>query len=177
MRTFVAIEINNEDLLNSVKSVQNELKLNAKPVDLQNIHFTMMFLGEITEQISKKVQDALQSVKFSPFNVEFVGIGAFPKPRFPRVVWIGTRKGADKLSELAVKIEKALLPLGFKNDKKFKAHVTIFRIKNKIGDISDKLAGFNSTIGIQHVSEIKFKKSVLTSNGPIYSDLQVIKAE
>jgi len=60
MRTFVAIEINNEDLLNSVKSVQNELELNAKPVDLQNIHFTMMFLGEITEQISKKVQDALQ---------------------------------------------------------------------------------------------------------------------
>jgi len=27
------------------------------------------------------------------------------------------------------------------------------------------------------MSEIKFKKSVLTSDGPIYSDLQVVKAK
>ena len=70
MRTFVAIEINNKDLLNSIKSIQNELKLklNAKPVDLQNIHFTMMFLGEITEQTSKKVQDAVPEQNYAYNN-------------------------------------------------------------------------------------------------------------
>ena len=44
--------------------------------------------------------------------------------------------------------------------------------------ISDKLARINSSsLGIQKILEIKFKKSELTPNGPIYSDLQVVKAK
>jgi 2'-5' RNA ligase len=40
------------------------------------------------------------------------------------------------------------------------------------------LAKFSSEkFGIQRVSEIKFKQSVLTPEGPNYSDLQVIKAK
>ena len=48
MRTFVAAEINNEEVLNEIKKVQSELKINAKPVSLKNIHFTLLFLGEIS---------------------------------------------------------------------------------------------------------------------------------
>jgi len=94
------------------------------------------------------------------------------------VIWIGTdRTGGEKLSDLAKKIEDALAPLGFKNDKPFKPHITIFRIKNKVGDITKDLSRFeNVEFGSQKISEIKFKKSVLTSDGPIYSDLQVITA-
>ncbi|MFB3114287.1 MAG: 2'-5' RNA ligase family protein, partial [Nitrosopumilaceae archaeon] len=63
-------------------------------------------------------------------------------------------------------------------DKPFQPHVTIFRIKNKIGNISDKLKRYSTTkFGIQKISEIKFKQSVLTPDGPNYSDLQVIKAK
>jgi len=65
-----------------------------------------------------------------------------------------------------------------KNDKPFKPHATIFRDKNKIGNISNELKEYESyTFGIQKIFEIKFKKSVLTSDGPIYSDLQVVKAK
>jgi len=68
--------------------------------------------------------------------------------------------------------------LGFRNDKPFKPHATIFRVKNKIGNISNELKEYElHTFGIQKVYEIKFKKSVLTSDGPIYSDLQVVKAK
>jgi 2'-5' RNA ligase len=79
---------------------------------------------------------------------------------------------------LAKNVEEKLSPLGFRSDKPFKPHVTIFRIKNRIGDISDELARINSSsLGIQKILEIKLKKSELTPNGPIYSDLQVVKAK
>ena len=178
MRAFVAIELTNSDLLESIKKIQSNMKIDARPVRLENIHFTMLFLGEITKDQVQKVHDVLKTIKFTPFEVNFTGIGAFPKPRFPRVVWIGTDSNSEEnLSDLAKKVEDALSPLGFKSDKPFKPHITIFRIKNKIGDISKDLAKFKDmTFGTQRISEIKFKKSDLTPEGPIYSDLQVIRA-
>ena len=178
MRTFVAAEINNTEVLNSIQKVQSGLDLRAKPVALNNMHFTMLFLGEISEKISFKVQDALNSIQFEEFDVKFQGIGAFPNTRSPRVVWIGTdEQGGRQLCELASTVEDTLSPLGFHSDKPFRSHVTIFRIKNKIGNISDKLESLSSTeFGVQKISEIKLKKSVLTSTGPNYTDLQVIKA-
>ncbi len=179
MRTFVAVEINNDEVLESIKKIQLDLDLRAKPVALENIHFTLLFLGEISEQISFKVQEALSSIKFVEFDVEFQGIGAFPKVSRPRVVWVGTdEKGGEQLCNLASQVESVLSPLGFQSDKPFRSHVTIFRIKNKVRNISDKLAKFSSEkFGIQRISEIKFKQSVLTPEGPNYSDLQVIKAK
>ena len=178
MRTFVAAEINNTGVLNSIQKVQSDLDLRAKPVALNNMHFTMLFLGEISEKISFKVQDALNSIQFEEFDVKFQGVGAFPNTRSPRIVWIGTdEQGGRQLCELASTVEDTLSPLGFHSDKPFRSHVTIFRIKNKIGNISDKLEGLSSTeFGVQKISEIKLKKSVLTSTGPNYTDLQVIKA-
>jgi len=179
MRTFVAIEINNQDILDSIKDVQSKLKIKAKPLPIKNIHFTMQFLGEVSDEKSQKIQDELKSIEFEPFEVCIKGIGVFPKPSFPRVIWIGTdEKGGKIMSELASTISKKLSNLGFRNDKPFKPHATIFRVKNKIGNISNELKEYElHTFGIQKVYEIKFKKSVLTSDGPIYSDLQVVKAK
>ncbi len=179
MRTFVAAEISSEEVLSSIKKFQSEFEIRAKPVSLNNIHFTLLFLGEISEQVSAKVKDALNSIQFEEFYVRFQGIGAFPKASSPRVIWVGTDEiGAEHLKKLAFQVENTLSPSGFHNDKPFQPHVTIFRIKNKIGNISDKLKRYSTTkFGIQKISEIKFKQSVLTPDGPNYSDLQVIKAK
>jgi len=179
MRTFVAAEINNKELLDSIKKTQSELDLRAKPINLENMHFTLLFLGEISEQISHKVQDSLSKIEFSEFDVSFREIGAFPKARAPRIVWMGTdEEGGKQLCDLAIQVQNALFPLGFHSDKPFRAHITIFRIKNQIGNISDKLERYSSkSFGVQKISEIKLKRSILTPEGPIYSDLQVIKAK
>jgi len=179
MRAFVAVEINKNEVLDSIKKIQLDLDIRAKPVALDNIHFTLLFLGEISEQVLFKVQNTLNSIEFSEFNVIFQTVGAFPKARSPRVVWVGTdEEGGKQLCNLALKVENSLSSLGFRSDKPFRPHVTVFRIKNKIGNISDKLERFNSTsFGTQKVSEIKLKRSILTPEGPNYSDLQVIKAK
>ena len=179
MRVFVAVEITNKDVLDSISDIQSQLKIKAKPVSIENIHFTMQFIGEVSDEMSEKIQDELETIEFESFEVCIEGIGAFPKPSFPRVIWVGTdEEGGKNMSKLALEISEKLSNLGFKNDKPFKPHATIFRVKNKIGNITNELKEYHShTFGIQKVSEIKFKKSVLTSNGPIYSDLQVVKAK
>jgi 2'-5' RNA ligase len=178
MRTFVAVEITNATVLDSIKKIQAEIKIIAKPVEIHNMHFTLMFLGEITEEMANKIQTRLDTIQFSAFDVGFVGVGAFPKPKFPRVVWIGLDNGVQKLVQLAKIIEEKLAPLGFKSDKPFKPHATIFRIKNQTDDITDQLSRYtNVKFGSQKVSSIKFKQSILTPNGPLYSDIGVINAK
>ena len=178
MRTFVAVEVSSESVLNSIAKLQSDLKINAKPVSKENMHFTLLFLGEISEDQAQKVMEVLSTVSFSPIQVSFVGVGAFPNPKSPRVVWIGVDDNAAKiLINLAKQVEEKLVPLGFRSDKPFKPHLTIFRIKNQIHEISQELDKFKTTsLGQQTVSELKFKKSILTPSGPIYSDLQVVKA-
>lgn len=178
MRAFVAIEIYSNEIINLISKFQSEININAKPVEPHNLHFTLQFLGDISQDIAEKVMISLNSVKFSSFMVNFKGVGVFPKVKFPRVVWIGTdENGGNSLIELAKKVENALIPLGFSVDKPFKPHITVFRIKNKIGDISKELDKFKSIdFGTQAITGFKLKQSVLSSKGPVYSDLMEIKA-
>jgi len=178
VRTFIAIEVNDQDVLNSIYKIQTELNIKAKPVELHNMHFTVQFLGEVSEEMIGKISDALNSIEFSSFSISFASIGVFPKPNSPRVIWIGTDDGINELEKLAEIIRSKMSHLGFSPDKKFKPHVTIFRVKNKIEDLSSKLEKFSScSFGKQLVSEIKLKKSELTSTGPIYTDLLVVKGK
>jgi len=179
MRTFIAIEISNTEVINSIKKFQKKIKIDAKPVESNNFHFTLQFLGEITEEVSEKIIKALNSIELTSFSVNLKGIGVFPKSEFPRVVWIGTDEyGGNMLIELSRRVEKVLKPLGFSSDKPFKPHITIFRIKKKICNITNELENHKTIdFGIQEIANIKLKKSELTSKGPIYSDLAEIKAK
>jgi len=178
MRTFVAIEVSSKDVLNSIHKIRAGLNFKAKPVELHNMHFTVQFLGEVSEEMIRKISDTLSGIEFSAFSISFASIGVFPNTNSPRVIWIGTNDGVNELEKLAETIRTKLSHLGFSPDKKFKPHDTIFRIKNKIEGMSSKLEKFSSCyFGKQIVSEIKLKKSELTPNGPIYTDLLVVKGK
>jgi len=175
---FVAIEVSSKDVLNSIHKIRTELNIKAKPVELHNMHFTVQFLGEVSEEMIRKISDTLSDIEFSAFSISFASIGVFPNPNSPRVIWIGTNDGGNELEKLAEIIRTKLSHLGFSPDKKFKPHVTIFRIKNKIEGISSKLEKFSScSFGKQLVSEINLKNSELTYQGPFYTVLLVVKGK
>jgi 2'-5' RNA ligase len=179
VRVFVAIEITSDKIINSISKFQSEISIDAKSIELHNLHFTLQFLGEIPQDTVEKIIIALNSVKFSKFVIEFKGVGVFPKLKFPRIVWVGIDKNGKKLLiDLAKKVENVLLPLGFAVDKPFKPHITVFRIKNKIGGIEKELNKFKLIdFGKQEITGFKLKQRVLSSKGPIYSDLMEVKAE
>ncbi|NIP62327.1 MAG: RNA 2',3'-cyclic phosphodiesterase [Nitrosopumilaceae archaeon] len=179
MRVFVAVEVNDSEVITSIRKLQKELNVQAKPIETQNLHFTLQFLGEVNEDRIQEIKSILDSISFSPFVVRFLGIGAFPRSKDPRVIWVGTdEEGGKNLVKLAKKVESTLEPLGFKTDKPFKPHITIFRVKKRHININDQLNKFQTCeFGSQEISKMKLKESTLTSQGPIYSDLLTIRGK
>ena len=173
MRAFVAVEIDNVDIIQKIKSVQETATFEAKPVRIDQIHFTLQFLGEISQEKAEKVKSVLLTIDFQRFSLAIGGFGAFPNTKNPRIVWLGVDKfGGEKLSNVAKNVNSVLSPIGFNVDKQFRPHLTIFRIKTKIGDIANELLKFKDVeFGKQMVSKIILKKSELSKNGPEYTNL------
>jgi 2'-5' RNA ligase len=120
----------------------------------------------------ESIKSKLSDIKFEPMQVTYTGIGVFPNSKFVRVIWIGVDDdSASKLINLAKEVESRLNTLGFKSDKPFKPHITLFRVKDKIRNF-DAVTNFKDRkFGTDTLSIVKVKKSDLTPSGPIYSDL------
>ena len=173
MRTFVAVEITDVKILEKIQKFQQEFQINAKPIKINQIHFTLQFLGEISEEKCEEVKQQLKKIIFSQFNLSLKGVGVFPNLKNPRVIWIGTdERGAEKLIAITKEIGMKLTSLGFQKDEKFKPHLTVFRIKHKIEDISLRIKEYKTVeFGTQVITKIKLKRSILCPKGPEYSDL------
>ena len=179
MRVFIAVEISNEKILEKIQTFQKNVKINAKPTRVDQIHFTLQFLGEIDDEKCQQVQDVLNEISFSQFDISLKNVGGFPNLKNPRVIWVGLEKdGARKLIDLANEIGTKLTKLGFEKDKKFKPHLTVFRVKKRIESVSSIMKDFETMeFGTETVSKIKLKKSVLSPKGPEYSDLLEVNAK
>ncbi len=181
-RSFIAIE-SSEKAQKSLKIIQSELEgtgADLKTVKPENIHSTLRFLGNISEDKLEDVKKALEDTKkLGPFKIEIQGLGIFPSPSFIRVIWAGVSEGSEKMKQLREKINQSLKKINFPSeDKDFIPHFTIARVKS--GKAKDKLGSIveresETSFGKARVEEIKLKKSELTPEGPIYSDLKTVK--
>jgi len=179
MRVFVAIEISKEEILKKIQTFQKNVGIDAKPTKIDQIHFTLEFLGEIDQVKYDQVKDVMEKISFSSFDISLKGVGVFPNLKNPRVIWIGIDKnGAEKLIFIANEVGIKLTTLGFEKEKKFKPHLTVFRVKKKINDISTIMKEYETVeFGVQTISKIKVKRSVLSPKGPEYSDLLEVNAK
>ncbi len=179
MRTFVAVEVASKDAIKNMLDFQQTLLnagLKAKPISSNQLHFTLMFLGEVNEVMLDSIKNKLNDMKFDSVNVTYTGVGAFPSFKSPRIIWIGVDDAsAPKLIQLAKDVETRLNSLGFKSDKPFTPHITLFRVKDRINDARNIMEHKERTFGNDLLSEVKVKKSDLTPSGPVYSDLLVVK--
>ena len=175
MRAFVAVDATNDDVAKLQKEMV--LGLNAKdikPVNPDNFHFTLIFLGGIGEQRVASVVEKLAEVRFEPFLITYTGVGAFPKSNNARAVWVGIDEaGAVKLADLAKRVMAKMEEVGFRPDKPFSPHLTIFRAKNRHVKVDiAKYAG--RTFGSTSVDRVHLKKSDLSPAGPTYSNVYTV---
>ena len=178
VRAFLSIDIENQTLLPRISETQSKLdpeSAKMKLVEIENIHFTLRFLGDTSLSKIAEIESHLRRIKMDSFEIEVSGIGAFPTKRKPRVIWIGVTQNADRVSNLKREIDTHLEELGYQPErKKFTPHATIARIRHvkDVGRIVDNLEGLaNESIGFMTVSNFSMKKSTLTPSGPIYETL------
>jgi 2'-5' RNA ligase len=110
------------------------------------------------------------------FHLALGGLGAFPSPARPRVLWAGIGEGAGAAGALAARIEAALEPLGFPaEDRSFSAHVTLGRLRAPRADrgLADALAAA-SPAGRQPVTHVSLMRSELSPRGARYTELAAL---
>lgn len=132
MRLFLAVELEPE-IREKMVRIQGRLAEDAlKPVEPENIHVTLKFLGEVEEGKVSALVRALKGVRMAPFEIAVQKIGVFPNINHINVVWVG----ADgPLGELAKKVSVALAGLGFPEDERgFSPHITIARERETPND-------------------------------------------
>lgn len=178
VRCFVAVEVDEPGILDALGRMQSGLVgsgADLKPVERENIHLTMKFLGDVDEWILGEVERVVASLRFEPFRMTLAETGAFPNLRRPRVIWAGVTEGVDELAAIFWELEKGFVGLGFKREgRRFSPHVTIARVRsgrNREALVDEVLRHGDTGYGSFEVKSVKLKRSVLTPRGPVYSTL------
>ncbi len=187
IRAFVAVELN-DDARAFLRHLQPELERLAPPDTVrwtrpESVHLTLQFLGDVApgqvEAIAVALQGASQDTR--AFEMELAGLGVFPNPKRPRIVWLGIQEPSGGLAGLQRRVGEALAPLGFEREKRsFRPHLTIGRASKratghdlaKVGQAMTK-EDFPWQVRIP-VDHIVLMKSDLQAGGPVYSPLSII---
>ena len=176
MRVFAAVDVDDPGILRAVARVQEALRAPARPVRPELLHFTLRFLGEIPQEAASGAAEALSKVRFSRFRVQVRGMGAFPGPARPRVIWAGVRDG-EKLRELASSVGSALDGFAAAPAGRFRPHLTVFRVKSGARGLGKELEAFaDREFGSMEVSSVKLKSSAPGPSGSAYSDIGEARA-
>ena len=182
IRAFIAVDVSVKD---AIKSLQQELlddagwtPQQAKPVEIENFHITLFFLGNIPSEVVEKVKTKIAEVEFDPIDITFTGIGAFPYPTSPRIIWVGVGQGAQELVCLAEDVVQKLSEIGFKPDRPFSPHLTVLRIKaNRLKMPVEILTKFmNKCIASDIINELHLKRSDPVPSGVLYTDIFTVYA-
>lgn len=100
----------------------------------ENLHLTVWFLGELTDERTAGVINALApALAETPFRIHLSGLGTFPPTGPPRVIWMGVVEGLEALSRLHDEVAVRLRHWGFqKESRPYSAHLTLARVKDPL---------------------------------------------
>ncbi|MCI0681991.1 MAG: RNA 2',3'-cyclic phosphodiesterase [Gemmataceae bacterium] len=184
LRTFIAIELAkaNRDRLVALQNTLAKSVAGVKWVEPENLHLTLLFLGEVDERELPALCGTVETVTQSlpAFSLTVAGAGCFPNPRRPHVFWAGITDGAGEVCALHDALEPPLLELGCyrREDRKYTPHVTLGRLKSNqapagLAVAMAKLETWQA--GAALVREVHVMSSQLTPQGPTYTVLSRAK--
>lgn len=182
IRAFIAVEISPTTIANILSAITDlKPKLPAvRWIAPANFHLTLKFLGDIDARQVAAIGDALE-LAITPFprcTINAKGLGVFPGPRQPKVLWVGVI--GDELTRLATRVDAALVPLGFAGEPRgFTPHLTVGRwrqAERSRGNLKQELDNWRECdFGATKVDRVILFQSVLQPTGAVYSQLKVIK--
>ena len=201
-RIFVAVGEDLAGVQEKYEQIKNDFAdFEIKWVDPKNIHATLTFLGEISDEQVEQVKEAVreEAQNFSPSELEVAGLGIFPeRPENAHVLWVGFDHDdrGKRIAAIAFALQQNLILKGFEqhdhlipSEKKsttgqwedFEAHVTLGRFKSKIQDpvklqkMLDKYK--DEHFGKMKLDAILIMQSELKPEGPEYTVVERVLLE
>lgn len=126
-RLFAALE-----LPETVRDHLSELEMplpGAKWVDVDDLHITLRFAGDITGLTAREFEQGLAEIELDAFELRLEGLGTFGG-NSPHTVWAGVLP-SPALDALARGCDRAARNAGLPSSKRpYKAHVTLARLRD-----------------------------------------------
>ena len=180
LRVFVAVPVGNA-LLQGILALQHRIATslggtNVRWTKPEQLHLTLRFLGNVTEHQVGDLSAALGRACSGQvaFDIVVEGLGCFPSPQQPRIVWVGITEGAVALSQLAERVRTETATFGDSTETKpLVPHLTIGRSKavgapsRRLGELIEKASP--GRIGTVKVSEVLLMRSELAHEGSCYT--------
>ena len=138
-RLFVAAPLSDANRAALIQPISELASLSSavNPSRIDAIHLTLNFLNSVEtnriEKIGRSLEEAL--ALFADFEVDVVGVGAFPSPARPRVLWAGiSGPGRARLIELQAATAAALRTAGMDIEpRSYAPHLTLARLRAAAG--------------------------------------------
>ena len=134
MRLFAAINFS-PGICKRLLALQSELRAKAVRGSFtppQNIHLTLVFLGECGQAQLTAAKAAMDAVRYEPFSIEIDRMGCFPRGDGD-IWWAGVRESRP-LFDLQRQLSEKLAREGFPpDDRSYSPHITLGRkVEGKI---------------------------------------------
>lgn len=182
IRAFLAVDLP-ESYRAGLTAVQDHLKKSRADVRwtrVASIHLTLKFFGDITETQVETLSAAASPITAATpaFTLRVQGVGTFPGPKNPRVIWLGLSGQTDILARLVQSLKQAFVPLGFPMEKRqFTPHLTLGRVRSSQG--KEALHQSLQTVALPEFAEFQVNqlvlyRSTLRPQGALYTPLYQI---
>lgn len=126
LRLFIAINFS-EEIKTKLETIIRGLKSHATKGNFtkrENIHLTLVFIGETTKMDDVKV--CIERIKVSPFTMTLGGLGYFPRDN-GSIYWLGVEKN-EALTSVHQQLTVMLIKMGFDIERRpYKPHLTLGR--------------------------------------------------
>lgn len=138
IRLFVALLIPQE-IRDQITKLRKSIAPDSQDLrweDGSKIHLTLKFIGEVKENLVEQIKNELNFLESYPMlNCKADKFGFFfDAKKAPRILWIGLKVDSiinSIVDELNQRMTKYSIPA---EKRKFKAHITLLRIKQNISE-------------------------------------------
>jgi 2'-5' RNA ligase len=146
----------------------------------EQIHLTLNFLGDVQRARIGEFEQAVNAAcrRGEPLFLRARGLGCFPGPARPRIIWAGVDGGGDALAGLKRTLDENLAKLGYMPDERaFHPHLTIGRVQ-RLNDgerlhLGETLQQWREAdFGPWNMERVDLMQSVLAAAGAEYSRVQ-----
>lgn len=178
MRLFVGVPIP-EAIRDRVRGLRWKLShtgARVKWVEPENLHVTLVFLGEVAGEDEGLLTELLTATitKEPAFELNLLGLGAFPNRHRPKTLWVGIEQGASELQRLHAELASQLESAGLyrAEERPYTPHLTLGRVRTDQDSLLltkplDQEREWSA--GSMKVTETNLYESQLSSTGPTYT--------
>jgi 2'-5' RNA ligase len=169
-RLFVAIDLP-ESTRQLLASLDPQIR-GVRWIDPAQMHLTLGFFGDVTEDIDLALREKLSTIEFGAFFLPVVGIGTFPGKGDPKIIWIGVGMAHPHLFQIHKRVQEAALAAGLEPElRAWHPHITIARCRDVAPQSLRSFLKANADFdaGMIRVETFHLYSSKLTPAGPIHT--------